>query len=231
VLPGPRANKLAVMDFVLGHTLRLFHPFLPFITEELWQGMGYSHDLPEDQGGRTIMSARWPKPLSADEKAHYGLDAATRKFVDAKYGLVTRGRNLRREFNIAANKKVKFILKVRDPLPAQEADVIRLLLNAEMLDVDPNYVPKKGTPSILTDLGELFLPLEGLVDVEAEKSRLTKELEKIEGEIERVRSKLNSQSFVEKAPPRVLEEHQKRLADWQTKQRQVKAALTALEGQ
>jgi valyl-tRNA synthetase len=231
VLPGVRANKLAVIDFVLSHMLRLFHPFLPFITEELWQGMGYSHDLPEDQGGKTIMSARWPKPLSDDEKAHYGLDEATLKFVDTKYEVVTRGRNLRREFNIPANKKVKFILKVKDPLPAQEADVIKLLLNAEMLDVDPNYTPKKGTPSVITELGELFLPLEGLVDVEAEKARLVKELAKNEAEIEKGRSKLNNPSFVEKVPPSVLEEHKKRLADWQTKQQQVKAALSALDGQ
>ena len=70
-------NTLAVIDFVLSHTLRLFHPFLPFITEELWHGMGYSTDMPEDQGGKTIMFAPWPKPLDEDEKAHYGLDDAT----------------------------------------------------------------------------------------------------------------------------------------------------------
>jgi len=225
-----RANKLAVIDFVLGHTLRLFHPFLPFITEELWHGLGYNQDLPADQGGKTIMSARWPKPFNDDEKSHYGLDEQVLKFVDAKYELVTRGRNLRRESNIAGNKKVKFILKVKDPLPAQEEDVIRLLLNAEGLDVDPNFVPTKGTPSTLTDLGELFLPLEGLVDVAAEKARLAKELAKIEAEIEKGQSKLKNASFTQKAPPNVLDEHKKRLADWQAKRAQVKAALDALQG-
>ena len=58
------ANKLAVIDFVLGNTIRLFHPFLPFITEELWHGMGFNRDLPENQGGKTIMFASWPKPFS-----------------------------------------------------------------------------------------------------------------------------------------------------------------------
>src|SRR5206468_904556 len=69
-----RANKLAVLDFVLSHTLRLFHPFLPFITEELWHGMGYHEDMPEAQGGKTIMFAPWPKPLDEEFKGHYGLD-------------------------------------------------------------------------------------------------------------------------------------------------------------
>ena len=76
-LPTPtsaaRANTLAVIDFVLSHTLRLFHPFLPFITEELWHGMGYAEDMPENQGGKTIMFAPWPKPLDDDFKSHYGL--------------------------------------------------------------------------------------------------------------------------------------------------------------
>ncbi|HZI31420.1 MAG TPA: class I tRNA ligase family protein, partial [Candidatus Binatia bacterium] len=223
-------NTLAVIDFVLSHALRLFHPFLPFITEELWHGMGYAGDMPENQGGRTIMSAPWPKPLDDDFKAHYGLGENDARFVNAKYELVTRGRNLRREFNIAGGKKVKFVLKVKDPLAAQEADVIKLLLNAETLDVDPNFTPRKGTPSVLTELGELFLPLEGLVDVEAEKARLKKEEAKYEAEIEKVLSKLNNADFVQKVPPHVLEEHKKRLAEWQAKLQQVRAALDSLQG-
>ena len=53
----------------------MFHPFLPFITEELWHGLGFNSDLPDDQGGKTIMFAHWPKPLDDDFKQHYGLDA------------------------------------------------------------------------------------------------------------------------------------------------------------
>jgi valyl-tRNA synthetase len=137
---------------------------------------------------------------------------------------------LRREFNIPANKKVRFILKVKEPLPSQEADVIKLLLNAEALEVDPNFAPKKGTPSALSPLGELFLPLEGLVDVGAEKARLKKELAKIDAEIQKVKLKLNNPDFGQKVPPHVLEEHKQRLAEWQAKQQQVKSALDALQG-
>src|SRR5438552_13561835 len=197
-----RANKLAVIDFVLSHTLCLFHPFLPFITEELWHGLGYNQDLPGNQGGDTILFAHWPKPLDDDFKAHYGLAETVERFVDTKYELVTRGRNLRREFKIPANKKVRFFLKVQEPLPSQEADVIKLLLNAEALEVDTNFAPRKGTPSALSALGELFLPLEGLADVEAEKARLKKELAKIDAEIEKAKLKLNNPDFVQNAPPK-----------------------------
>ena len=222
------ANKLAVIDFVLSHTLRLFHPFLPFITEELWHGLGYNADLPAGQGGDTILFAHWPKPLDADFKAHYGLGESDERFVNAKYELVTRGRNLRREANMASNKKARFVLKVKDPLPTHEAEVIRLLLNAEPLDVDPNFIAAKGTPSVLTDLGELFLPREA-VDRQAEKLRLQKEVSKIDGEIEKVRVKLNNSDFVQKVPAHVLQEHRKRLAEWETKRRQIRTNLEGLE--
>ncbi|MGH7991477.1 MAG: class I tRNA ligase family protein, partial [Limisphaerales bacterium] len=106
-----KANTLAVIDFILSHTLRLFHPFLPFITEELWHGMGYSSDMPENQGGKTIMFAPWPKPLDDDFKLHYGLSERDEKFIEARNEFIAQGRNLRRNANIPSNKKVKFIFK------------------------------------------------------------------------------------------------------------------------
>ena len=105
------ANKLAVIDFVLSHTLRLFHPFLPFITEELWHGMGYSEDMPENQGGRTIMNAPWPKAFDGEFRDHFSLDDCYLEFAEQKYEVVTQGRNLRRIGNIQSGKKVKFVLK------------------------------------------------------------------------------------------------------------------------
>ena len=79
-------------------------------------------------------------------------------------------------------------------------------------------------------MGELFLPLEGLIDVAAEKARLTKEMEKIEAEIAKVEQKLANPNFTQKVPAAVLEEHQQRLADWQAKLAHVNAALAALQG-
>jgi len=228
VREAQKANTLAVLDFVLSHTLRLLHPLLPFITEELWHGMGYSEEMPENQGGKSIMHAPWPKPLGTEFKGHYGVDDCYIQIVDAKYELVTQGRNLRRESNIPANKKVKFILKPAGPVPPNDVEVLKLLLNAEALEIDPHYQAGKGTPTVHSEMGELYLPLEGLVDLSAEKARLTKELEKVAAEIAKVEQKLNNPAFVTKVPAQVLEEHQKRLADWQARQSHLRKALEGL---
>src|SRR5439155_15610532 len=156
-LAAHRANTLAVIDFVLSHTLRLFHPFLPFVTEELWHGMGYHEDMPEGQGGKTIMFAPWPKPLDQDFRDHYGLDECYLDFVNAKYDLVTQGRNLRREANNPASQRVKFIFKAANELPPHDVDILKLLLNAESLEINPDFQPHKGTPTVHSEMGDLFL--------------------------------------------------------------------------
>jgi valyl-tRNA synthetase len=210
-----KANTLAVIDFVLGQTLRLFHPFMPFITEELWHGMGFSADMPEDQGGKSIMFAPWPKPLDEDELAHFGILPEDEKTANDKYEVVNLGRGLKSTFNL--NKKVRFVLKPNQDLPAHETEVLRILLNADPLDLDADYAPAKGTPTAITPLGELFLPLEGVIDVDAERARVSKELEKASAELGKVRSKLADENFTSKVPEKVLEEHRAREADWASK--------------
>jgi valyl-tRNA synthetase len=223
-----KANTLAVIDFVLSHTVRLFHPFLPFITEELWHGMGYATDMPENQGGQTIMNAPWPLPLDDEFKGHYGLDDRYLEMADAKYALVTEGRNLRRAGNIQAAKKVKYVFKPAQVLTSHDAEVIKLLLNAEALEVNPAFQAPKGTPTVQSKLGELFLPLAGLVDAPAEKARLGKEVEKIKAEIGKVEQKLANPNFTQKVPPAVLAEHEQRLKDWQAKLAHTQSLLDAL---
>ena len=221
-----KANTLAVIDFVLGHTLRLFHPFMPFITEELWHGMGFNTDLPENQGGQSIMFAVWPKPLDADELAYFGILPEDEKTANDKYEAVNLGRGLKSTFNI--NKRVRFVLKPTTELPEHEIEVLRILLNAEPLDVDIAYQPKKGTPAALTPLGELFLPLDGLIDVEAETARVGKEIAKVESELEKVRAKLADTNFTAKVPQKVLDDHTQREADWSAQLAKLKTMLEAL---
>jgi len=223
-----KANTLAVIDFVLSHTLRLFQPFLPFVTEELWHGMGFAQDLPADQGGETIMFAHWPKPLDDNFKAHYGLGQSQAEFVEQKYELVRQARNLKREAGIQAAKKANFVLKPAQTISAYETQVLQLLLNAQEFQLLPNYQPPKGTPSLRSPLGELYLPLEGLIDVAAEKARLDKELAKIKGEIEKIQQKLDNPNFTQRVPPAVLAEQKRRLTEWREKQAKAEAALQAL---
>jgi valyl-tRNA synthetase len=192
--------------------------------------MGYAEDMPENQGGKTIMFAPWPKPLDDDFKSHYGLTERDEKHIEARNEVVTQGRNLRRTANIAANKKIKFILKPSRELAPHDIEVLRLLLNAEVFEVNVNYLPGKNTMTVRTELGDLFLPLEGLIDKEAETARLKKELEKIEAEAAKVEQKLANPNFTQKVPPNVLAEHKQRLADFHAKRDHVKATMAALQG-
>ena len=221
-----KKNVLAVVDFVMGNMLRLFHPFIPFITEELWHGLGFSNDMPHDQGGSTIMTARWPKRLDKNFIELYGLDDSIDRLIDAKHELVTQGRNLRAVYNIPFNKKVIYYLNPSGQLDELEVAVIKVLLNAESIS-NGNDLPK-GTPRISSVLGDLYLPLEGLIDFEAEKLRLTKEVNKIEKEIEKVQVKLENTNFTERAPIEVLDEQRARLEEWKTKQVQLTDALISL---
>jgi valyl-tRNA synthetase len=223
-----RANTLAVMDFVLSHTLRLFHPFMPFITEELWQGMGFSKDMPAKQGGETIMFAPWPKPFTPEEREYFVLDETDEQFANAKYEVVNLGRGLRRDFNIASSKRVRFVLKPDAKLADHETAVLQLLLNAEPLEVNAAFAPAKGTPVALTPLGELFLPLDGLIDVAAERERIGKEIEKAAQELDKVRAKLADGTFAAKVPAKVLDEHRQRERDWSEKHAQLTKMREAL---
>jgi valyl-tRNA synthetase len=150
--------------------------------------------------------------------------------VNSKFDLVTKGRNLRAEARIAANKKVKFILKPAQDLPPNDIEVIKLLLNAETLEVNVDYEPGKNVSSTKAEMGELYLPLEGLVDSAAESTRLTRELEKYVVEITKVEQKLANPNFTQKVPPEVLAEHRKRLEDWIAKKEHVQKAIDGLKG-
>ncbi|MEI8343303.1 MAG: class I tRNA ligase family protein, partial [Verrucomicrobiota bacterium] len=226
--PTLATNTLAVMDFVLGYALRLFHPFLPFITEELWHGLGYNTDMPANQGGETIMFAHWPAPFDADFKAHYGLDETDETFANAKYEVVNQGRSLRRNFNIASNKRVRFVFKPNGPLAAHETEVLKILLNASTLDVLAEFDAPRGTPTALTPLGELYMPLEGLIDVAAEQERLKKEIAKVADELAKVRTKLADPNFAGKVPAKVLDDHRQREAGWADKLVQLQKLQEAL---
>ena len=193
-------SALAVMDFVLSAALRLLHPFMPHITEELWSLLGLGRD--------SIQFAPLPKRVALDD-----VDLANkRKLVAAIYETVRAGRNLRAEAKIPSNQKAQFILRADKEEIMRETPTMARLLNSEELRLDRRYKPEPGVPVALTPLGELFLAIGG-ADKAAERERLDKEIAKIENQLRTVEDKLKNTSFVNRAPAAVVEEHRQRLKD------------------
>ncbi|MBR6576060.1 MAG: valine--tRNA ligase [Akkermansia sp.] len=221
--PAVKNATLFTMDTVLRHYLALLAPIMPHIAEELWASLGFARD------GKPLMSTTLPNA----EALLSGLDSTgiskARATATALYETANKARNLKAEYNLATNRKVKFVLKPAGvPVDADLAARLALLAGAQSAEVNPTYEAPKGTPTALTPLGELFLPLEGLVDVDAERSRITKELEKMAKEIARSKAKLGNASFVDRAPAAVVEQERARLADWEAKTAQLEAMLNAL---
>lgn len=216
---------LLTMDTVLRHYLALLAPIMPHIAEELWQSLGFS----AREGGKPLMSTELPKPESLLPGLDEDAVSKARATATALYETANRARNLKAEYNLATNKKVSFVLKPGAlPVDADLAARLALLAGAQSAACNAEYTAPKGTPTALTPLGELFLPLEGLVDVEAERTRITKELEKITKEIAKSKAKLGNASFVDRAPAAVVDQERARLADWEAKQTQLQNMLTSL---
>ena len=222
--PAVRNATLLTMDTVLRHYLALLAPIMPHIAEELWQSLGFAarHE------GQTLMLSPLPDP----DTLLAGLDDAeisrARATATALYESANRARNLKAEYNLATNRKVRFFLKPTMPTDADLAARLALLAGAQSVTCDAAYEAPKGTPATLTPLGELFLPLEGLVDVDAERSRINKELEKISKEIAKSEAKLGNPGFVDRAPAQVVDQERARLDEWKAKRDRLSAMLAAL---
>ncbi|MBI5687299.1 MAG: valine--tRNA ligase [Verrucomicrobia bacterium] len=212
-----KANVCAVMDTVLSNVLRLLHPFAPFITEELWHGLGFAQ-------GQTIQFAEWPKPTGLG-------DASVVDWVTRKHALVVAGRNLRAEKKIAPGKKANFKVQAKTPDIAarlqQELPTLRILLNAEQIEfVGADFQSPSGTPAAVAELGSIFMPLEGLVDPAAERKRIEAQLVKLAKEIEGIDRKLANQDFVAKAPPAVVAQQRAKREELQRQQAELQKLLS-----
>ncbi|MFN2477074.1 MAG: valine--tRNA ligase [Chthoniobacterales bacterium] len=218
--PARTAAVLAVMDYVLSAVLRLLHPLMPHITEELWSLLGFAAS--EDE---SIQFATLPVTSGFDAVA-VGQARAT---VNAIYNTVRAGRNLRAEARVPSNKKVTFVLRAAEASSADELPTIARLLNAEQLTVEADYAPPAGVPMAATDLGELFLITAMDVDAPAERERLDKEIAKLEKEFDATAKKLANSSFVDRAPADVVAEHRQRKTEFAEKLVQLRRARESLQ--
>lgn len=211
---------LATQDTVLKRFLLLLHPYMPHITEELWARMGYG------QEGQFLMQTLLPQePVLAgvpeDRIAQAQAQAA------AVYAAAARARHVKSEYGLASNRQVRFVLKPAVPWAAGQVETLRQLIGAGEIAIDPNFTPGPGIAAALTDIGELYLPLEGLIDVAAERARLQKELAKAEAEIAKAEAKLSNPAFKEKAPAAYAKAEEVR-DEWQRKRDRLEAMLKNL---
>jgi len=181
--------------------LKMLHPFMPFITEELWQLMD------ERKDGESISTSAYP---IVDEKL---IKDSADEEMDFVKDIITAIRNIRGEMNIAPSKKVNAMIKsfsVKD----YQIDYIKKLAKVEDLIVDANIQKPKASASAVLRGVEIFIPLEGLIDLEVERQKIQKEITRLEGSLAGIEKKLSNEKFVANASPEIVEKERAKQKDW-----------------
>jgi valyl-tRNA synthetase len=221
---------------VLEQALRLLHPFMPFITEELWQrlpGVGRESLHPayrESGASPTVMLAEYPRASEAliDERA----EAEMRSVIE----LVSRVRNIRTELNVKPGEEVRLYVSAQGDglgrvFNASLSQIKRLTRAAEVsFSESAADVPRASARAALAGGAEVAVPLEGLIDFAQERARLGRETEKLDKESQKVEGQLANPQFVERAPAEKVEELRQRLADIRQRKEAMGQMLEALEG-
>ncbi len=203
-----RQTALNVLVYGLSHTLQLLHPFMPFITEEIWQALPHT--------GESIMLSEWPQPEAELS------DGAAEDRMNLVMEIIKVIRNIRAEMNVGPGKKVDVLLHAADQtVQDQLATVqsyIRQLGGVANLTIEPATAakPENAVAPMVRGV-EVYLPLAGLIDVAKETARLEQELKAVAGETAKVSGKLSNEGFLAKAPAEVVEKEKLKLAELQTK--------------
>ena len=196
-----RANVKAILVRVLGDSMKLLHPFMPFITEELYQSLPNAEE--------TIMRASWPKYTNDFQFAEEAEE------MEGVMDVIRSIRNLRAEMNVPpARRTAVYMVTPAENVPAFEMARAYLmkLAGAENVIVqqDKNGIPK-GAVNAVCAMGEAFIPLDQLIDIDKEIERVNKEINRMKGEVARAEGKLGNPGFVAKAPEKVINEEKNKL--------------------
>jgi valyl-tRNA synthetase len=210
----------SVLAYVLDQTMRLLHPFMPFITEEIWQSLPHK--------GESITIAAWPKARPEFTFA----DASNEMKLLVE--VIRSVRNIRAEVNTPLSKPIEIQIKAHhDDIKDQfirNKEYLQRFCNPSELVIDTNLqAPEKAMTAVVSG-AELFLPLEGLINIEEEIKRLEKELDKWNKEVERVQKKLSNEGFLKKAPQKVVDEERKKEKDYLEKRDAVLKRIEELQG-
>ncbi len=205
----------ACAAWALGRIVHLLHPFMPFISEEIWQRLG--------DGAGDLITAAWPDPPGpADPNAAAEMDWVIR--------LVSQVRTVRAELNVPAAARIECRLRGASAETGRRLDTHRDVI-ARLARLDPilldDAVPEGAVQTPL-DEATIVLPLAGVIDLAAERERLVREIAKVTGEIERYDKKLANQSFLAKAPDHVVEEQRSRRAEAEALRGRLSEALNRL---
>ena len=183
-------NAKHVLVWVMSNTLKLLHPFMPFITEEIWQTLPHT--------GESIMISQWPE---FDENHTFAEEEAE---MDRIMTAIRAIRNRRAEMNVAPSKKAKvYIATAYADTFAKAGIFMQRLASASEVEVGDSFTID-GAVSIVTADATIYIPMGDLVDFEAEKARLQKELDAVRKDLEFVNNKLSNENFVAKAPANVV---------------------------
>ncbi|MFJ8102842.1 valine--tRNA ligase [Lysinibacillus sp. NPDC096212] len=209
----------SILAYVLDQTMRLLHPFMPFITEEIWQ------HLPHE--GESITVAAWP---TVRTDLHFAEEADNMKLL---MDIIRSVRNIRAEVNTPMSKKVPLYISAKDAATATVLEANKAYLekfcNPETLTIGESLeAPGQSMTAVVTG-AELFLPLVGLINLEEEIARLEKELEKWAKEVKLVTGKLSNEKFVSKAPEALVNAEREKLADYESKHAVVLKRLEELK--
>ncbi len=214
-----KAMTRSVLAYVLDNTMRLLHPFMPFITEEIWQ------NLPTE--GESITIAAWP---TADPALSDAKKADSMKLL---MDVIRSVRTIRAEVQTPMSKKVPMTISAKDETTLsvleENAAYIERFCNPETLTIGHNIEAPEKSMSAVVSGAELFMPLEGLIDIEEELKRLQKELDKWAKEVKLVQGKLSNERFVSKAPEAVVAEERKKEADYLEKHATVEKRMEELK--
>lgn len=208
-----------VLNYVLKSTLVLLHPFMPFITEAIWQNLPHQ--------GLSIMTTNWPV-----EDANLA-NPQDEQLMAVIMEVIKAVRNMRAEVNVPPGKKSQVLLKfASDELKTKiEANLgyIKILAAADPVEVlAANAATPENAMTAIVSGVEIYLPLKGLIDVEKENARLNKELDNLDKELARIAGKLNNPGFTAKAPADVIEKEKAKQAEYLEKQAAIKERLVYL---
>ena len=201
-----KAAAFAILRDVYWKALRLLHPYMPFVTEEIAHQLGFLKE------GETIMRSEYPYGYSDEEKATWGLSQEVYDFVNAKREAITALRALRAEYKVPPSTFVKVTLATDDTRAAGEVESLKRAMRAESVAL-VGAGSDLAMPSKMTTFGTVYLSLEGLVDKAAEKKRIDGELVKLAGFIKSAEAKLANTQFTEHAPAAIVEEARRKLAE------------------